>query len=246
MSPRRGLLCALSVLCLLAFGSLPATAPHARAECAAPRWAAHALTGLSTTFPRTGGAIVIAMDVDMASGTLPVAEPPALNVTRGRRITWPLAAVAVAPGLYRVPFDAHVTRGIWTLHGLGPDARLTIGAAALPGVPVRPAVHDVRRVAAAGMGSAGTQRIEVRANLDFPVPEGVIASIVTWNTDATPAAWARASVGQREIVLYTEPGRCGTAAPGWTSPPDGTLVARVAWLDTLGQLSPPSDAITVQ
>lgn len=244
MSPRRGLASVLSFLVLLA---LAVSAPHAHAECAAPRWAAHVLTGLSTTFPRTGGSIVIAMDLDLTSGTQSSAEPPAgLNVTRGRRTTWPLAVVPIAPGLFRVPFDAHVTRGIWTLHGLGPDARLTIGAAALPGVPVRPAVHDVRRVAAAGMGSAGTQRIEVRANLDFPVPEGVIASIVTWNTDATPAAWARASVGQREIVLYSEPSRCASAPPGWTAPPDGLLVAHVAWVDTLGQVSPASDAITVQ
>jgi len=221
-------------------------ASSADAECASPRWAAHPLTTLGMTFPRLGSGFVVAMDVDMTSGTLPSAEPPAANVTRGRRTTWPLAPVAIAPGLFRYPFDVHVTRGIWTLHGIGADTVLTIGASATPGVPVRPAVREIRRVAATGIGAVGTQRVEVRATLEFPVPDGVIASIVTWNTDATPAAWGRAAVGQREIVLFAEPGRCGTAAPGWTSPPDGTLIARVAYVDQLGQVSPASEAITVQ
>lgn len=218
---------------------------HASALCAAPRWAAHSLGTLSSPLPRLGAALVVAMEPD-ASGSATTADMPALNVTRGRRTSWPLTPVAIAPGLYRVPFDAHVTRGIWTLHGLGPDATLTLGLTTLPGVPVRPAVHEIRRVAATGIGAAGTQRIEVRATLDFPVPDGVIASIVTWNTDATPAAWAHVAVGQREIPLYTEPGRCGAVPPGWTAPPEGTLIARVAWVDRFGQVSPPSDAITVQ
>ncbi len=230
----------------LAVLALAGLASRADAECAAPRWAAHPLTTLGMTFPRTGGGFVVAMDVDMTSGTLPVADAPAATVTRGRRTTWPIAAIAIAPGLYRYPFDVHETRGIWTLHGIGADTTLTIGAGVAPGVPVRPAVREIRRVAATGIGRAGQQRIEVRATLEFPVPDGVIASIVTWNTDATPAAWARAAVGQREVVLYTEPGHCGNAPPGWTSPPDGTLIAHVAWVDQLGQISPVSEAITVQ
>jgi hypothetical protein len=240
---RRSFGCLLGMMVLAIAG----LASRADAECAAQHWAAHPLTTLGATFPRTGSGFVVAMDVDTAgSSTLATAEPPPLNVTRGRRTTWPLAPVAIAPGLFRFPFDAHVTRGIWTLHGIGPDTTLTIGLSALPGVPVRPAVREIRRVAATGMSSHGTQRVEVRANLDFPVPDGVIASIVTWNTDATPAAWGRAAVGQREIVLYTEAARCQSLPPGWTSPPDGTLIARVAWVDQYGQVSPASDAITVQ
>ncbi len=242
MSSARFLASLVTVLAL----ALVWVAPRAEADCAVPGWAAHSLTTLSAPFPRTGASIVVAMEPVTASGGQPNTDLPALSVTRGRRTSWPLAGNAIAPGLYRVPFDAHVTRGIWMLHGLGPDATLTIGLSALPGVPVRPAVRDVRRVAATGIGRAGAQRIEVRANLEFPVPDGVIASIVTWNTDATAAAWAHAAVGQREIVLYTEPGRCGGAPPGWTAPPDGTLIARVAWVDQFGQVSPVSDAITVQ
>lgn len=242
MAPRLALACVLFLSAVAALGLGP---PRARAECAAPHWAAHPLTGLSTTFPRTGGAIVIAMELE-AAGSAPTAEPPPLTLVRGRRTAWPLTATSIAPGLFRVPFDAHVTRGIWTLQGLGAETRITVGSGALPGAPVRPAIREIRRVAAAGLGSAGTQRIEVRANLEFPVPEGVIASIVTWNTDASPAAWARASVGQREVVLFAEPGRCGATPEGWTPPPEGTLLARVAWVDTLGQVSPASDAIPVQ
>lgn len=224
-----------------------AVAQDPSAECAAPRWSAHALTAVGTTFPRTGAGLVVAMELDRSSSTgLPAATVPAITVTRGRRTSWPLTPVAVAPGLYRVPFDAHVTRGIWTLHGLGADATLTIGASVLPGVPVRPAVREVRRVAATGIGAGGGQRIEVRATLDFPVPEGVLASVVTWNTDATAASWGRAAAGQREIVLYEEPARCGALPDGTIAPPEGTLVARIAWVDQFGQVSPASDAITVQ
>jgi hypothetical protein len=234
----------LGVGLVLALGGL---ASRADAECAAPHWAAHPLTTLGQTFPRAGAGFVVAMDVDM-SGSLATADPPPVTVTRGRRTSWPLAGVAIAPGLFRYPFDTHVTRGAWVLHGLGPDTNMTIGfSGVLPGVPVRPAVREIRRVAATGMGaSAGVQRVEVRANLEFPVPEGVIASIVTWNTDGTPAAWGRAAVGQREIVVYAEPGRCQSVAPGWTPPPEGTLVARIAWVDQFGQISPASEAITVQ
>jgi hypothetical protein len=221
------------------------SSPHASAECASSRWAAHALTTLGASFPRTGGAILVAMDPDLTAGTLTSPEPPALNVTRGRRTSWPLTPVSIAPGLFRVPFDTHVTRGIWTLHGLGADTQLTIGVAATPGVPVRPAIREVRRVAATGIGVSG-DRLEVRANLEFPVPDGVVASIVTWNTDASPGAWGRAAVGQREIVLYSERSACAALAPGWTPPPGGTLVVRVSWVDQYGQVSPPSDAITVQ
>lgn len=233
----------LGVVLSLALGI---SASRADADCVSPHWAARSMGTLSAVFPRTGAALVIAMTAESASGTLTTADPPALNVTRGRRTSWPLTPIQIAPGLYRVPFDAHVTRGVWTLHGLGPDATLTIGAGVLPGVAVRPAVREVRRVAATGIGAAGGQRIEVRANLEFPVPEGVIASIVTWNTDASPAAWARAAAGQREIVLYTEPVHCAGVAPGTTPPPDGPLVVHVAWVDQLGQVSPTSDAITVQ
>ncbi len=235
----------LALVLVLGLGA-GARVTHAQDDCAAPRWAAHPLTAVGTTFPRTGAGIVVAMDVDATSGALTAPALPAISVTRGRRTAWPLTPVALAPGLFRVPFDAHVTRGIWTLHGLGADAPLTIGFSVLPGVPVRPAVREIRRVAATGIGAAGGQRIEVRANLDFPVPEGVLASVVTWNTDASPAAWARAAVGQREIVLYAEPARCAGVPTGWTAPPDGTLVARVAWVDQFGQVSPASDAITVQ
>ncbi|MFO0683984.1 MAG: hypothetical protein U0234_18170 [Sandaracinus sp.] len=236
----RALRTSVVVALVVALGSSLTLA--AAAQCG---WTARSLTTLSTTFPRTGGGLVVALD-PASGGALAEATLPAITVTRGRRTSVTLTPVAIAPGLFRVPFDAQVRRGLWTLHGLGPDATLTLGAGAPPAVPVRPAVRQMRRVAASGLGSSG-QRIEVRADLEFPVPEGVVASLVTWNTDATPAAWMRATVGQTEMVVYTDPGgACPTAAPGWTSPSDPPLVARLSWVDRFGQISPASDAITVQ
>ena len=233
----------LSVLCLAL--CLALLTPRALAECTAARWTAHSLTTLSAIFPRTGASIVVAMDPDITSGTLPHPDVAGLNVTRGRRAMWPLATVAIAPGLLRVPLDAHITRGAWVLHGLGPDATLTIGAGAMPGVPVRPSVRHMRRVAAAGLGQSTAPRIEVRADLEFPVPEGVVASLVTWNTDAAVGAWTRVSQGQTEVVVYTTARACVASAPGWTAPPDGLLVARIAWVDRFGQISPASESATV-
>jgi hypothetical protein len=232
-------------LALLLALVLALAAPHALAECTTARWTAHSLTTLSTTFPRTGAALVVAMDADVTGGTLATPSPDGVNVTRGRRIMHPLAGVAIAPGLFRVPFDAHMTRGPWVLHGLGPDATLTVGMGAMPGAPVRPSVRHMRRVSVAGLGSTVVQRIEVRADLEFPVPEGIVASIITWNTDAAPSAWNRVSQGQTEIVAYTTPSRCAASAPGWAPPPDGTLIARIAWVDRFGQVSPVSDATSV-
>jgi hypothetical protein len=185
------------------------------------------------------------MDAEPTGGTLDSPEPIGVNVTRGRRLAYPLAGLAIAPGLFRVPFDTHMTRGAWVLHGLGPDATLTVGAGAMPGAPVRPAVRHMRRVSVAGLGSTAVQRIEVRADLEFPVPEGIVAAVVTWNTDAAPGAWNRVSQGQTEIVAYTTPSRCAAIAPGWLPPPDGTLIARIAWVDRFGQLSPVSEATSV-
>lgn len=136
--------------------------------------------------------------------------------------------------------------GVWTLHGLGPDASVTIGRAPMPGVPVRPSVRVMRRVAATGLSASQTPRVEVHADLAFPVPVGVVAAIVTWNTDAQPSGWARAIVGQNEMVVFAEAAHCAQVPAGWQSPPSGTLIARIAWVDRLGQVSPPSDAITVE
>ena len=96
--------------------------------------------------------------------------------------------------------------------------------------------------------SAGSApRMEVRASLEFPVPDGTVAATVTWNADAAPSAWGRVVVGQSEIVVFAEAtGPCATAAPGWMSPPSGTVTARIAWVDRFGQVSPLSSAIPVQ
>lgn len=244
LSPARLVL----VCAALACGVLGLVGASARAQtgdgaCAVvPHWAARPLTTLSTIFPRTGAAFVLVLEPD-TNGTLPGAELPAISLVRGRRTTYPLAPVAIAPGLFRVPFAPRATRGIWTLRGLGADTTLTVGASAMPGVPVRPEVREVRRVAATALRTGSTPRVEVRALLGFPVPEGTVAATVSWDTNAEPSAWGRVVAGQTEIVVFVEGGSC---APGWAGPPDGPTTARIAWVDRFGQVSPASDAVTVQ
>jgi hypothetical protein len=123
---------------------------------------------------------------------------------------------------------------------------VTIGRAVMPGVPVRPSVRVMRRVAATGLSASRAPRVEVHADLAVPVPQGVVASIITWNTDGQPSGWARAIVGQTEMIVFAEAAHCDQVPPGWQSPPPGTLVARIAWVDRLGQVSPQSDAIPVE
>jgi hypothetical protein len=243
LSPARiALVTAGLALGAITLADASAGAQGSEGACAAPHWVARPLTTLSTIFPRTGAALVVALEND-ASGALPGAELPALSLVRGRRTTYPLAPLPIAPGLFRVPFAPRATRGIWTLRGLGADTTLTVGVSAMPGVPVRPEVREVRRVAATGLRAGATPRLEVRALLGFPVPEGTVAATVSWDTNAEPSAWGRVVAGQTEIVVFVEGGSC---APGWAGPPEGPTTARIAWVDRFGQVSPASDAVTLQ
>jgi hypothetical protein len=225
--------------------------PHAAAErtaasppCTPSGTVTRSLTATSTPLPRDGGAFVVAVEADRAatSGTM---DPPVVALVR-RRTTLPLVATPIAPGLFRLTMPSRPALGVWTVHGLGPDGPVTIGRAVMPGVPVRPSIRVMRRVAATGLSASQEPRVEVHADLSFPVPTGVVAATITWNTDAQPSAWARAIVGQTEMIVFAEAARCDQVPSGWQSPPSGTLTARIAWVDRLGQVSPPSDAIPVE
>ncbi len=200
---------------------------------------------MSTPIPRDGGAFVVAVEADSSASSGTMAAPD-VSVVR-RRTTLSLVAGSIAPGLFRLSMPSRPALGAWTLHGLGPDRSVTVGRGAMPGVPVRPSVRVMRRVAATGLSSSHARRVEVHADLAFPVPQGVVAAIISWNTDAAPSGWARAIVGQTEMIVFAEAANCAQVPRGWQSPPrSGTLTARIAWVDGLGQISPTSDAIPVE
>jgi hypothetical protein len=214
----------------------PACPPHGTVT--------RSLTSVSTPLPRDGGAFVVAVEAD-ATATTGTMDPPVVSFVR-RRTTLTLVPTPIAPGLFRLTMPSRPALGAWTLHGLGPDASVTIGRAAMPGVPVRPSVRVMRRVAATGLSASREPRVEVHADLAFPVPSGVVAAIITWNADTQPSGWARAIVGQTEMIVFAEAAHCDAVPPGWQSPPSGPLTARIAWVDRLGQVSPPSDAVPVE
>lgn len=216
----------------------------APAACAPVGTVRRSLSPVSAPLPRDGGAYVVAVEADR-TGTTGTMDAPVVSLVR-RRSTLTLVATPIAPGLFRLTMPSRPALGLWTLHGLGPDTSITVGRNVMPGIPVRPAVRVMHRAAATGLSAARAPRVEVHADLAFPIPQDVVAAVVWWNTDAAPSGWARAIPGQNEMIVFAEAAACDPAPPGWQSPPSGTLTARIAWVDKFGQVSPPSDAITVE
>jgi hypothetical protein len=225
---------------LVAFGACMwlGNAPRVDARCAVQGLVPRVLTPTSARIPRDGGALV----VGLVSGQENQEMPTGLELLRGRR-TQGLAAQTLAPGLVRFAAVSRLLPGSWTVPALGRDAAWAIGREPMPGVPTRPSVIELRRLEATGMSARRTPRTEVRATLEFPVPEGIVAVVTHWGEAGAPAAWMPAIVGQREIVIWQEAARCQVEAPGTVPPPEGEgAVGRIAFVDRFGQMSPPSAA----
>lgn len=194
--------------------------------------------------PREGGALVAALRLGEPGTAAPAASFEGAAMSR-RRTSLPLGVVALAPGLVRLVPSGPLSTGPWTVHGVGPDTEITVGRAALPGAPVRPAVHAMRRVAATG-GAGSTPRTEIRAILDFPVPPGIVAMLVHWNGETSPSTWTRAVLARTEVVVYAEPDPCDDIPDGTRPPPEtGPLTVSLAFVDELGQVSPISAPVAV-
>ncbi|UJR81667.1 hypothetical protein [Sandaracinus amylolyticus] len=209
---------------------------RADARCAPQGLAPRVLTPVTASLPRDGGGIVVAMVG--SSGGQDVAMPSGVQLVRGRR-TQDLVARELAPGLVRFAAATRLTPGTFNAPALGPTSSIAVGRTPLPGVPTRPSVTELRRVAATGMSSRRTPRTEVRATLEFPVPAGIVAIVVGWGEDGAPAAWQPAIEGQREVVVWSEPARCASAPEGTIAPPEGEGASgRIAFVDAYGQVSP--------
>lgn len=208
---------------------------RADARCARVGLSPRALTPVTTSLPRDGGGIVVGM-VSASGAEAPM--PAGVQLVRGRR-SQDLVARELAPGLVRFAAVSRLLPGTFSAPALGPTATITIGRTPLPGVPTRPVVSEMRRVAATGMSARRQPRTEVRATLDFPVPAGIVAIVTAWGEEGAPAAWQPAIQGQREIVVWSEPGRCQSEPEGTVGPPEGEgIVGRIALVDAFGQVSP--------
>lgn len=226
-----------------AFFLVAGAAPPAAARCAMQGLVPRSLTPTTAALPRDGGGIVVGLR-SAPGEDQPM--PAGIQLSRGRR-SQDLIARELAPGLVRFAAVSRLLPGTWTAAALGPTASLSVGRQPLPGVPTRPGVAEMRRVAATGMSARRTPRAEVRATLEFPVPEGIVAIVAYWGEDGPAAAWEPAIQGQREIVVWQEPARCQRAPEGTLAPPEGEgVVGRIAYVDAFGQVSPISAAVPVR
>lgn len=230
----------ISLLCLAA---LLVSAP-ASALIALPSFRPVLLTPVTSSIPRSSGALVAGVRADgHASSPAPVTFE-GVHVTRGRRIDVPLQAIPIGPSLVRLVPASALRPGTYTLAGLGDPVSISVGRGPMPGVPTRPAVAEVRRVASV---SDGATAIELRARLGFAVPTGIVAVLSYWGDASEPSVWAPAVLGQTEVLLYTAPtARSGGSPPGFVAPPEGALTVRIAYVDQFGQRSPLSEPSQVE
>lgn len=215
------------------------------ADCATQALVPRVLTPTTVAIPRDGGGIVVGMRP--ASQAASAEMPAAVQLTRGRR-TQELVARVLAPGLVRFAAVSRLTAGQWTAAALGPNAALTVGRRdPLPGVPTRPVVTELRRVAATGMSARRAPRTEVRATLEFPVPAGIVAIVTYWGDEgAAASAWEPVIQGQRDVVIWQETPECEVDPAGRTGPPEGAAMGRIAYVDQFGQVSPPSAPVAIR
>lgn len=233
----------LSILVLACWCMGAIGAPRVGADCAVSGLVPRMLTPTTTSLPRDGGGIVVGMRNAAGEGQ---GMPAGVQLSRGRR-SQDLMAQALAPGLVRFAAVSRLRPGTWSAPALGPTVALTVGRTPMPGVPTRPVVIELRRLASTGMSARRTPRSEVRATLEFPVPVGIVAIVTSWGEAGAPATWEPAIQGQREVVVWQEAARCQSEPAGTLAPPEGAgVVGRIAYVDAFGQISPPSAPVPLQ
>jgi len=202
------------------------------------------LTPVTASIPRSSGALVAGVRSDgVGSSPSPVIFE-GVHVTRGRRIDVPFQAIPIGPSLVRLVPSSALRPGAYTLAGLGEPVTITVGRGPMPGMPTRPAVSEIRRVAAVHDGATA---VELRARLGFAVPTGIVAVLSYWGDATEPSVWSPAVLGQTEVVLYVAPtARTGSLPPGFVTLPEGPISVRVAYVDQFGQRSPVSEASAVE
>jgi hypothetical protein len=227
------------LLAALALFAVLAISPPLSATCPSGGLVPALLTPITAAMPRDRGALVAGYRVEPSATTALSFE--GVRLVRGRRISIPMQAVTIAPGLVRLTPTTTVRPGAYALEGLGAASDLTVSRSPMPGAPVRPVLSAVRRVASTG----ATAGVELRATLGFAVPTGIVAILSAWGEATTASVWSRAVVGQSEVVLHTTSDACtpdGAEAP----PAEGPVAVRIAYVDQFGQVSPWSEPFNAE
>jgi hypothetical protein len=242
----------LSIVTVLAVAL--AAAP-AQAKCARVLLVPQVLTHPGDPIPKNGGILVGWDETTDGSAERYEGHDPAVNpdwiVMTGPRRQRPKIEV-LAPGLavYRArPVAGGRGRSLVLREGgakLGTWTATTKTAAKLA---TAPRARAITTTTTQSTGGRGPREITVTSlALDAPAPTSA-AAVIAYRVvagQATPIAWARVAPGRPDpIELYSSPGRCSSEPDGLIAPQPGEQVA-LAWVDSVGNLSPRSAPIAVR
>ncbi len=231
MRAREALL-ASAIACAIASAAVAQDEP-----CPREGFTAQLMTPAAGYLPRDG-ALVVGL---FPGGSSPSAAPSGLTLTRGRRSV-ALRTETIAPGLFRLVPETTRLGGSYVLSGVAGGPQLLFRRLPLPAAPTTPALARAERYLVA---SGDERRLEVRATFDFPLPEDVVAVVSWFGDDDEPDAFARSAPTQRSLVLFTS-GGCEPHPEGTNAPPETGGSVRVAFVDKHGQVSPRSEAASIQ
>lgn len=201
-----------------------------RQPCPVATFRAQLMTPMAGRIPRDAALVVGLFE----GGSL--RELPSISLQRRRREV-AMIREAIAPGLYRLRPDARRVYGRYDVQGVEGSPQIIFGR---PGTGAPPAAPRLERVERYIVANAEGSRAEVRAHFGFPIPQGVVAVLSYWGTDATPDLFTRATPSSQETVLFASSGRCAALPEGASAPPHEGQV-RVAFVDLHGQVSPLSE-----
>jgi hypothetical protein len=179
--------------------------------------------------------------------------PHALTMTWGPRSIL-LEAHPIAPGLVRFQPAHRLRTGPHHLSNGLVESEIVVAGVPRPEAPVTPALREARRrrlptpSRPRGELAAALPDVpdhEVTVTFDGPPPEGTVAVLVYWGQHSIePAAWAKCSAGQTEVVVWNDADARYLA--GRTPPPDEEGFVRIAFVDGVGQVGHPSAAVPLR
>lgn len=209
-------------------------------DSCAPRGLVPQLMTPAADYVPQGAALVVGL---FPGGSDTSGALPPIALTRRRR-TVALRSEPIAPGLFRLVPETERLRGRYEVSGLSAARQLHFRRGTLPPAPAAPRLERVERYLVA---SGGERRLEVRAHFAFPLPTDIVAVVSAWgDDDDEPDAFVRSSPTQRSLVLFTTRGECEPALEGASAPPQTGGTVRVALVDRHGQVSPLSEAHSIE
>ena len=202
--------------------------PDDAPQCAPAGVTPQLMTPLSGRLPRDASLVV-----GLFPGGAGHELPAGVQLSRRRR-TVALRREEIAPGLFRLTPETHRLWGRYDLDGVAGTPRLLFARRPIPAPPSAPRLQRLERYIAASSGEE--PHTEVRAQLGFTVPQGVVAILAYWSDDDEPDAWVRAVPTRESAVILSVANGCPQGPPGTTAPDEEGTV-RLAFVDLFGQVS---------